>query len=263
MYERYTERARRTIFFAKEEAVAAKSSYIEPEHLLLAIIRCCEPELNEFLKLNTFEETLRAELPKATDRAIYSENFPVPLSNQSKRVLAYAAEEAERLNSLGIRPGHLLLGILRERESFASRFLLAHGIDQSLARRVISSLPPEPGGPTTESIRRHDVWIKGKRRMYWVALAAQAALLVLLGVLVAHSRVSGKHLLVTGISWLVVVCGWRFVGKMRMWGIKFSNRHRIMATLIVYGVVSLYRILLSGWVVPLGIGIYRTIVWPK
>jgi hypothetical protein len=263
MYERYTERARRTIFFAKEEAVAAKSSYIEPEHLLLAIIRCCEPELNEFLKLNTFEETLRAELPKATDRAIYSENFPVPLSNQSKRVLAYAAEEAERLNSLGIRPGHLLLGILRERESFACGFLSAHGIDLTAARQVIASLPPEPGGPTTESIRKHLEGQQPARSLFWIPRGVTIGLLVLLGGLVAHSRVSGKHLLVTGISWLVVVCGWRFVGKMRMWGIKFSNRHRIMATLIVYGVVSLYRILLSGWVVPLGIGIYRTIVWPK
>src|SRR6185437_13128647 len=252
-------RARRTIFFAKEEAVAAKSSYIEPEHLLLAIIRCCEPELNEFLKLNTFEETLRAELPKTPDHAIYSEDFPVPLSNQSKRVLAYAAEEAERLNSLGIRPGHLLLGILRERESFACGFLSAHGIDLTAARQVIASLPPEQGGPTTESIRKHLEGQQRARRLFWIPRGVTIGLLVLLGVLVAHSRVSGKHLLVTGISWLLMVCAWIAVGKAGMWGFKSSNHHPAIGTLTVYGLIWLYQILMFGWIIPLGIGMYRTI----
>src|SRR6185437_3643082 len=255
-------RARRTIFFAKEEAVAAKSSYIEPEHLLLAIIRCCEPELNEFLKLNTFEETLRAELPKAIDRAIYSENFPVPLSNQSKRVLAYAAEEAERLNSFGIRPGHLLLGILRETESPAARFLSAHGIDLASTRRVAASLPTEPGGPTTESILRHDAWIKNARRRSWISQAMQIVLFVLLAILMSRSQVSGKQLLVAGIAWMLGGCFWRALRKGGIWGFKVSNRHRVIAASVGYGVLSLYQILRFGWVVPLGIGIYRTIAWP-
>src|SRR5690348_13085293 len=123
MFERYTERTRRVIFSARQEAVAAESPYIEPGHLLLAIIRCCEPELNQLLQLNKLEGMLRADLPKTTDRALYSENFSVPLSDHGKRVLGYAAEEADGLNSLGVWPGHLLLGILREQESFAFRFL--------------------------------------------------------------------------------------------------------------------------------------------
>ncbi len=142
MYERYTENARRGIFSAREEAIAAGSPYIETEHLLLAIIRCCEPELDERLRLRNIEDALRAEVPAKPHPATRSKNADLPLSNQSKRVLAYAAEEAERLGSRGIGPGHLLLGILREPESFACQFLSAHGIELTAARKWIASLPP-------------------------------------------------------------------------------------------------------------------------
>jgi hypothetical protein len=261
MYERYTERARQVIFFSQQEAVSAGSSYIEPEHVLLGIMRCCEPELNAILKLNALESTLRADLPKSADRAIYTENFPVPLSNRGKRVLGYAAEEADRLNSLGIGPAHLLLGILREPESSNCHFLLAHGIHLTAARDVISSLPPEPDGPTIESIHRHDAWKKRKKRMYLLAKAAQIALLVLLAVLVGNSQISGKYLFTIGVGWMLFVCAWLAVGKSGIWGFKFSNRHPIAATVIVYGLIWLYQILLYGWVIPLGIGIYRTFAW--
>jgi len=261
MYERYTERARRTIFFAKEEAVAAKSSYIEPEHLLLAIIQSCEPELNDALKLRDFESDLRAEFPGQPEN-IGSKRADVPLSNQSRRLLGNAAEEADKLNSFAIEPRRLLLGILRETESPAARFLSAHGIDLASTRRVAASLPTEPGGPTTESILRHDAWIKNARRRSWISQAMQIVLFVLLAILMSRSQVSGKHLLVAGIAWMLGVCFWRALRKGGIWGFKVSNRHRVIAASVVYGVLWLYQILLFGWVVPLGIGIYRTIAWP-
>jgi ClpA/ClpB-like protein len=224
-------------------------------------MRCCEPELSELLKLNTFEETLRANLPKMTDRAIYTDDSAVPLSNQSKRVLAYAAEEAERLRSLGIRAGHLLLGILREQESFACGFLSARGIDLTTARQVIASLPPEPSDPMPQAVHKHLAWRRRTRRLSWISGAAQIGLLMLLAILTARSHASGKHLLMTGVAWMLVVCAWLALRKERMWGFKFSNRHRVIATSIIYVVVWLYQILLYGWVIPLGIGIYRTIAW--
>lgn len=260
MYERYTERARQVIFFSQQEAVSAGSSYIEPEHVLLGIMRCCEPELNAILKLNALESTLRADLPKSADRAIYTENFPVPLSNRGKRVLGYAAEEAERLCSPGIGPGHLLLGVLREYGSCAERFLTAHGIDLAATRRVLGAMPPtqEPAGAPLFRSR-----VARLRARFWIAAAAQLLLLVLLAVGLAYAPISGKHLLLTGISWLLLVCAWLAVRKEGMWGFKFGNRHRFIAILIIYGLACLYQVLLLGWVIPLGIGIYRTIAWRR
>src|SRR5215472_11349158 len=109
MYERYTDNARQTMFFAREEASRAGSLYIEPEHLLLAIMRTAEAGLNEVLKLKELEEPLRADLTTGRAEATSSSVGIIPLSNQNKRILAYAAEEALRLDSPGIDSSHLLL----------------------------------------------------------------------------------------------------------------------------------------------------------
>jgi ClpA/ClpB-like protein len=116
MFERYTKNARRAIFFARDEASRVGSTCIEAEHLLLGVMRSCDPELNEALELKDLEDALRAELAATGQREITSKRIDIPLANQSKRILAYAAEEAERLNSREIGSAHLLLGIAREPE---------------------------------------------------------------------------------------------------------------------------------------------------
>src|ERR1700675_2069241 len=147
MFERYTENARQVIFFAREEANRFGSSCIESEHLLLGIMRSCELELNELLKLKELEGALRGDLSASAQLDTTSKR-DIPLSNQSKRILAYAAEEAVRLNSPGIGSGHLLLGILREPEGGASRFLLAHDVDLLRARQMIGMLSRSHTGAT-------------------------------------------------------------------------------------------------------------------
>jgi ATP-dependent Clp protease ATP-binding subunit ClpA len=87
MYERYTEKARHAIFFAREEAAGVGSSYIEPEHLLLAVMRFCEADLDEALKLKALEDSVRTELARTAHRNITSKNWGFPLSNQSTRIL--------------------------------------------------------------------------------------------------------------------------------------------------------------------------------
>jgi ATP-dependent Clp protease ATP-binding subunit ClpC len=157
MFERYTVNARQAIFFATEEASRFGSSCIESEHLLLGTMHTCELELNELLKLEELEGCLRDDLA-ATAQLHINSKCDVPLSNPSKRILAYAAEEAERLNSPGIGSGHLLLGILRESESIASRFLLGHKVDLPRTRQIVAMLSRSHTGDTGQASRVRTGW---------------------------------------------------------------------------------------------------------
>jgi ATP-dependent Clp protease ATP-binding subunit ClpC len=120
-FDRYTEDARRAVAMAKEEAANVGSPHIEAEHLALGVARAVEPDLKELLRLKELEDTLRSDLRAHAQFESRQTPADLPLSNPGKRILAYAAEEAVRLNSPGIGSGHLLLGVLRESESIASR----------------------------------------------------------------------------------------------------------------------------------------------
>lgn len=120
MFERYTEKARRVVFFARYEASEYGSPYIETEHMLLGLLRE-DPALARriFQASGSFESSADSIRRKISERGKLGEKFPtsvdLPLSNESKRVLAYAAEEAERLNNRHIGTEHLLLGLLHEK----------------------------------------------------------------------------------------------------------------------------------------------------
>src|SRR5262249_36828325 len=99
MFERYTERARRGNFFAPQGAVQFGSTTIESEHLLFGLIREDQNVTNRFLRNHSSSESIRKEIEgRITIRERVSTSIDLPLSNECKRILAYAAEEAERLN---------------------------------------------------------------------------------------------------------------------------------------------------------------------
>jgi hypothetical protein len=107
MFERYTEKARRTIFFARYEASQFGSPYIEAEYLLLALLREDKALANRFLRSHTAVESIRKEIEGHTARREkVSTSVDLPLSHECKRVLAYGAEESERLNHKHIGTGH-------------------------------------------------------------------------------------------------------------------------------------------------------------
>src|SRR5215831_21356645 len=143
MFERYTERARRVIFFARYEASQFGSTTIETEHLLLGLIREDKNLTNRFLRNHSSIESIRKEIEgRTTIREKVSISIDSPLSNECKRILAYAAEEAERLNHRHIGTEHLLLGILREEKCVAAEILHERGlrlnaIREELARSVV------------------------------------------------------------------------------------------------------------------------------
>src|SRR5258708_7318965 len=126
MFERYTEKARRVIFFARYEASQFGSPYIESEHLLLGIVREEKALTNRFLRSEV--ASIRKQVgSQTTTREKTSTSVDLPLSNESKRVLAYAGEEAERLAQKHIGTEHLLLGLLREEKCFGAQILTERG----------------------------------------------------------------------------------------------------------------------------------------
>ena len=129
MFERYTEKARRVIFFARYEASQFGSPYIETEHLLLGLLREDKALTNRFLRSHASVESIRKQIEgHTTIREKVSTSVDLPLSNECKRVLAYAAEEAERLSHKHIGTEHLLLGLLREEKCFAAETLQERGL---------------------------------------------------------------------------------------------------------------------------------------
>jgi bifunctional UDP-N-acetylglucosamine pyrophosphorylase/glucosamine-1-phosphate N-acetyltransferase len=142
MFERYTEKARRVIFFARYEASQFGSPYIETEHLLLGLLREDKPLTNRFLHSHASVESIVRQINEHTViREKVSTSVDLPLSNEGKRVLAYAAEEAERLKHTHIGTEHLLLGLLREEKCFASQILLERGLKLAEIREEIARTP--------------------------------------------------------------------------------------------------------------------------
>src|SRR5246127_2683061 len=143
MFERYTERARRVIFFARYEASQFGSTTIETENLLLGLIRENKNLTNRFLRNSSSIESIRKEIEgRTTIREKVLTSIDLPLTTEYKRILAYAAEEAERLNHRHIGTEHLLLGILREEKCVAAEILHERGlrlnaIREELARSVV------------------------------------------------------------------------------------------------------------------------------
>ena len=117
------------IFFARYEASHFWSPYIETEHMLLGVLRENKALANQFLRSNASVESVRKQIEGCTTiREMLSTSVDVPLSNECKRVLAYAAEEAERLGHPHIGTEHLFLGLLRESDSFAAKMLAERGV---------------------------------------------------------------------------------------------------------------------------------------
>lgn len=148
MFERYTEKARRVIFFARYEASRFGSPYIETEHMLLGLLREDKALTNRLLPKGV--ESIRQQIEAATTKG---EQIPtsvdLPLSNENRRVLAHAAEEAEGLSHRHIGSEHLLLGLLREEKCFAAQILHERGVRLPAVRERLAQLQPEAGVAAT------------------------------------------------------------------------------------------------------------------
>lgn len=134
------------IFFARYEASQFGSMTIEAEHVLLGLLREDLNMARRFLGTEPVEG-IRDEIRRRTPmREKVPTSKDLPLSNESKRILAYSAEEAERLNHRHIGTEHILLGILREENCLAANILHERGLQVQVIREELARapMPPEP-----------------------------------------------------------------------------------------------------------------------
>ena len=144
MFERYSERARRVLFYAQYEATQLGSVSIETAHLLLGLIREGQAITQRiFTESHLPLEEIRKKLSGgavAPEPIVAADPRQIPFSAETKRVLQLAAEEADRLLHNRIDAEHLLLGILREERSVAASILVEHGLRLDQVRNDIVRL---------------------------------------------------------------------------------------------------------------------------
>ena len=147
MFERYTEKARRSLFFARYEASSLGAKEVETEHLLLGILREDKTIANCLLAFNLSGQVVREKIAGNSSalKAQISTNIDVPLSITLKRALAYGAEESERLGQRTIDTECLLLGLSREHSCLASRILSEAGVSATQLRALANPVPAAHG----------------------------------------------------------------------------------------------------------------------
>jgi Protein of unknown function (DUF1572)/Clp amino terminal domain, pathogenicity island component len=161
MFERYTEKARRVIFFARYESSQFGSPYIETEHLLLGLLREDKVLTMRFFRSDAPVESIRKQVEEHTTiREKTSTSVDLPLSNECRRVLAYAAEEAERFSHRHIGTEHLLLGLLREEKCFAAEILQERGLRLPAVREELQRMAQE-----IEHRREQDLMTESLRKL--------------------------------------------------------------------------------------------------
>ncbi len=163
MFNRFTERARKVIVLAKEEARRFNHDYIGTEHLLLGLIREGEGVAAAVLqKMGLSLEAIRLEVEKLVQPGPSTQmQGDVPFTPRSKKALELSAEEARSLGHNYIGTEHLLLGLIREGEGVASQVLINLGLDLNRVRTEIMELlgsatpgfssPQQAGGPKSKT----------------------------------------------------------------------------------------------------------------
>ncbi|WP_433797630.1 ATP-dependent Clp protease ATP-binding subunit [Actinoplanes sp. CA-252034] len=153
MFERFTDRARRVVVLAQEEARMLDHNHIGTEHLLLGLVQ----EGEGVAALGIAPEVIRREIEQIIGRGHEIPGGHIPFTPRAKKVLELSLREALQLGHNYIGTEHILLGLLREGEGVAAQALLKLGADRELVRqRVIQSLagstPVTAAAPVKETI---------------------------------------------------------------------------------------------------------------
>ena len=130
MFKRFTERARRVIILAREEAELYRHEYLGTEHILQGVIKDGGGIAVAIIHktgtdLTQLKKELEKNLPRSSSSLIIGD---IPFTSRAKKILEFAVEEARSLNHNYIGTEHLLLGLLKEKEGVACRILNGFGV---------------------------------------------------------------------------------------------------------------------------------------
>jgi len=141
MFERFTDRARRVVVLAQEEARMLSHDYIGTEHILLGLIHEGEGVAATALEsLGISLETVRQQVEEIIGRGQEARSGHIPFTPRAKKVLELSLREALQLGHNYIGTEHILLGLIREGEGVAAQVLVRLGADLNRVRQEVISL---------------------------------------------------------------------------------------------------------------------------
>jgi ATP-dependent Clp protease ATP-binding subunit ClpC len=157
MFERFTDRARRIVVLAQEEARMLNHNYIGTEHILLGLAHEGESVAARALEsLGISLETVRRDVEEIIGQGQSAPPGHIPFTPRAKKVLELSLREALQLGHSYIGPEHLLLGLVREGEGVAAQVLQKRGAELNRVRQeVLDLLSASPGTKTADVV--HDV----------------------------------------------------------------------------------------------------------
>ena len=153
MFKRFTERARRVIILAREEAELYRHEYLGTEHILQGIIKDGGGIAVALLQksgvdLAQIKSELEKNLPRSSNSLVIGD---IPFTSRAKKVLEFAVEEARSLNHNYIGTEHLLLGLLKEKEGVACRVLNGFGMYFDDVKEKLEEMFREPTETSREA----------------------------------------------------------------------------------------------------------------
>src|SRR6266540_974274 len=141
MFERFTDRARRVVVLAQEEARMLNHNYIGTEHILLGLIHEGEGVAGKALEsLNISPEAVRQQVEEIIGQGQAAPTGHIPFTPRAKKVLELSLREALQLGHNYIGTEHILLGLIREGEGVAAQVLQKLGADPNRVRQTVSQL---------------------------------------------------------------------------------------------------------------------------
>src|SRR6266699_2806024 len=157
MFERFTDRARRVVVLAQEEARMLNHNYIGTEHILLGLIHEGEGVAEKALEsLNISLDAVRQQVEEIIGQGQAAPTGHIPFTPRAKKVLELSLREALQLGHNYIGTEHILLGLIREGEGVAAQVLVKLGADLNKVRQQVIQLlngyqAKEPAGTASEA----------------------------------------------------------------------------------------------------------------
>jgi hypothetical protein len=160
MFERFSEHARRAVFWGRDEAALLRSAQVNAEHLLLGLLRGDQRGVSQI------REDAAAAIRRQVEQSAPQQDpgvptIDVPLSDESKQVLVLASKEADALQHMIIDTPHLLLAMLRLEDCTAAKLLRKHGLEYDQYRAALRDerlQEPKSRGITQRPIERPSPW---------------------------------------------------------------------------------------------------------